>query len=63
MQLQMKAKIKSSCKTCPTPRALDKCGRLPALSGIRPQAADSAYGGFVRQILPLPVTPAKRGAC
>ena len=41
-----------------TPRAPDKCGRSAALSGKRPQTADSASGSFVRQIPPLPVTPA-----
>jgi len=41
-----------------TPRAPDKCGALPALSSKRPQTADSASGGFVRQVPPLPVTPA-----
>jgi hypothetical protein len=45
-------------KTHPTPRAPDKCGHSPTLSGQRPQTADSASGGFVRQIPPLPVTPA-----
>ena len=45
-------------KSSPTPRAPDKCGPLAALSGSRPQAAASASGGFVRQIPPLPVTPA-----
>ena len=30
----------------------------PALSGKQPQEADSASGGFARQIPPLPVTPA-----
>ena len=48
---------KTSCKNCPTPRAPDKCGQPPALSGKRPQTANSASGGFVRQIPPLPVTP------
>jgi len=43
-----------------TPRAPDKCGALPALSGKRPQEADSASGGFSRHIPPLPVTPAVR---
>jgi len=43
-----------------TPRAPDKCGALPALSSKRPQTADSASGGFVRQVPPLPVTPAVR---
>jgi hypothetical protein len=42
----------------PTPRAPDKCGPLAALSKSRPQTADSAPGGFVRQVPPLPVTPA-----
>lgn len=42
----------------PTPRAPDKCGQTPALSGKRPQTADSASGGFVRQFPRLPVTPA-----
>jgi hypothetical protein len=32
----------------------------PTLSGKRPQEADSAPGGFVRQLPPLPVTPAVR---
>jgi len=45
-------------KNCPTPRAPDKCGPLAALSGQRPQTADSASGGFSRQFPPLPVTPA-----
>jgi hypothetical protein len=49
---------KLTCQTCPTPRAPDKCGRSAALSGKRPQTADSASGGFARQIPPLPVTPA-----
>jgi len=48
-----------------TPRAPDKCGALPALSGILAQprrehvgqAADSASGGFARQFPPLRVTP------
>jgi len=54
----MKAKIKPFCKTCPTPRAPDKCGPLAALLGQWPQTADSASGGFVRQFPRLPVTPA-----
>ena len=47
-------------KSKPTPRAPDKCGRSAALSGKRPQEADSASGDFVRQIPHLPVTPAVR---
>jgi hypothetical protein len=50
-----------------TPRAPDKCGLSPTLAGKRPQTADSAPGGFIRQIPPLPVTPAvgppKSNAC
>jgi hypothetical protein len=42
----------------PTLRAVNKCGPLPTLSGNRPQTADSASGGFVYQIPPLPVKPA-----
>jgi [ribosomal protein S5]-alanine N-acetyltransferase len=41
-----------------TPRAPDKCGRSAALSGKAAPTADSASGGFSRQIPPLPVTPA-----
>jgi hypothetical protein len=53
----------SNAKACvgksgPTPRAPDKRGHSPTLSGKRPQTADSASGGFIRQIPPLPVTPA-----
>jgi predicted small secreted protein len=40
-----------------TPRAPDKCGHSPTLAAIRPQTADSAPGGFVRQVPRLPVTP------
>jgi len=47
----------------PTPRALGKCGRCPHFRGFWPQprqergaGADSAAGGFVCQVLPLPVT-------
>jgi hypothetical protein len=45
-------------KNQPTPRAPDKCGALPALAGKAAPTADSASGGFFRQIPPLPVTPA-----
>jgi hypothetical protein len=44
-------------KTRPTPRSPDKCGHSPNLSGSLPQTADSAAGGFSRQIPTLPVTP------
>jgi hypothetical protein len=47
-----------TCKNCPTPRAPDKCGALPALSGKATPTADSASGSFSRQIPRLPVTPA-----
>jgi hypothetical protein len=57
-EIVMYGHLISKHKTCPTPRAPDKCGRSPTLSGSRPQTADSASGGFVRQFPPLPVTPA-----
>ena len=41
-----------------TPRAPDKCGHSPALSGNLAPTADSASGGFFRQVPPFPVTPA-----
>jgi len=46
---------RAPCKTRPTPRAPDKCGLSPTLSGILAPTADSAFGGFVRQVPPLPL--------
>ncbi len=43
-----------------TPRAPDKCGHSPTLSGKWLQKLDSASGGFFRKIPPLPITPAVR---
>jgi hypothetical protein len=45
-------------KSSPTPRAPDKCGHSPTLAGDSAPTADSTSGGFLRQIPPLPVTPA-----
>jgi hypothetical protein len=46
--------------SCLTPHAPDKCGALPVRSGSLAPKADSASGGFIRQVPPLPVTPAVR---
>jgi hypothetical protein len=56
---RQKLSSKPSCKTRPTPRPLDKCGRSPTLSGFWLQRRLRRLVFFFRQFPPLPVTPVR----